>query len=539
MPRSLRAWVFAIAALSLLLGLFAGRIAQSTASPETRAEWLGRAGKWADAERVWWDELQKGHVTVPIVIAFLEAHERASAIALFGVKGEPSAEPTPMPGTTATMPKAEPALPDAMVDAFVRSPSLPPDVSLIARFVRFGPGGEDGKLRDQLFEAAAKSPPMPWANHVLADEALESGRPRDAADHYEREGVAYQRAKDIATALHIYAELGDWATVDAKLRDPRIAPYAPPSLHVQRGMAARDIRHVLRYLLPFSFPPPSRGPLVLAVIAGLCWFAFCARFGQMALRPAFRVPIYFVAFGLGVLSIAPTMFLIVWQETVLHLVPNGTMVRDAIFYVLGVGFREELSKLLCFLPLVPVLRRWGTPLDVLACGALVGLGFAAAENLQYFSQGDLASALGRFLTANFLHMSMTGLATLAFFRIPKSDEGFYDFTVTFLTVVALHGAYDFFLASPVMHGELSFLSMAVFVILARNFVIEMHAARLKAGRSQPLLPVFAIGMTCVTGASFVWAAALVGPAGAAHSMFLGLLGVAILVIVFVRQLQHV
>ncbi|GAC1596068.1 MAG: hypothetical protein NVS3B20_19500 [Polyangiales bacterium] len=80
--------------------------------------------------------------------------------------------------------------------------------------------------------------------------------------------------------------------------------------------------------------------------------------------------------------------------------------------------------------------------------------------------------------------------------------------------------------------------MVVFILVARNFVVEIHQARMKVGRSEPLLPVFAVGMACVTGASFGWASAVVGPAMAANMMALGLMGVAIIVIVFVRQLQH-
>ncbi|MGZ3475590.1 MAG: PrsW family glutamic-type intramembrane protease, partial [Polyangiales bacterium] len=429
--------------------------------------------------------------------------------------------------------KPEPALPESTVDEFVKRPDLPREVSLIARYLRF----KDDQVHEEIVAEAAKRPPMPWANHVLAREALLDGHVREAADHYVIEGSELGRKDDVESALEIYESLGDWKAFDATLADPRAGPLAPPSMHVSRAIEARDYKRVLRWILPYSFPPPQKGPLILAVIAAFSWFAFCARLGQMDLRPYFRVPLYFAAFGLGVLSIAPTDFLIIWQEKVLHLVPDGTMIKDAIFFVLGVGFREELSKLLCFAPLIPILRRWGNGLDVLACGALVGLGFAAAENLQYFSHGDVTAAMGRFLTANFLHMSLTALASAALFRVGKTQEGFYDFTITFLTVIGLHGVYDFFLASPSLGGEMGFLSMTVFFLLSRNFILELHAARLKAGRSQPLYPTFLIGLTVVTGASFVWACVMVGPALAAQVMYLGLLGVAILMIVFVRQMS--
>lgn len=530
MPRWLRRALLAIVVVSILVGLGIRPLAERFADPETRAMWLGRAGKHARAEQVWWDELQKGRVTVPIIVSFLEAHQLAVAskdieLQLKGMGIHSDAQ--------RAVEKPEPALPENVVDDFVKRPDLPREVSLVARFLRF----HEDAVRDELVAEADKRPAMPWANHVLARELLLEAKPREAAERYLAEGVEHRRKDDVESALELYESLEDWKAFDAVLRDPRAAPLTPPSMQVSRAIEARDYKRAFRYLLPFSFPKPQRGPLVLAVIAGFAWFAFCARLGQMNLRPYFRVPLYLAALALGVLSIAPTDFLIIWQEKVLHLRPNGTIVKDAIFFVMGVGFREELSKLLCFAPLIPILRRWGNGLDVLACGALVGLGFAAAENLQYFAHGDVTAAMGRFLTANFLHMSLTALASAALFRIGKSEEGFYDFTITFLTVIGLHGVYDFFLASPALGDDMSFLSMAVFFLLSRNFILEVHAARLKAGRSKPLYPTFLLGLTIVTGASFVWACTALGPALAARVMYLGLLGVAILMIVFIRQMS--
>ncbi|GAC1596075.1 MAG: hypothetical protein NVS3B20_19510 [Polyangiales bacterium] len=438
---------------------------QAFAQPETRAQWLTEAGKWARAESIWWVELEKGHITTHAVVKFLEAHHHATMFARpRRTRPESSKDPldTPEDGGLIEDPRfnrhddmSEAAIDEGTVDAFVLRKTLPKDTSLIARFLRFNMRPEGEGLREELVAEAVKPKPMCWANHVLADEALIAERIPEAIEFYEREGVQCSRPTDVALSLHLRELTGDLAGLDARLWDATYAPLAPPTLHVQRGIKARKYGHALRYLLQSAFPLPDFGPLALSAIAGACWFVFCARLGQLRARRAFRTPLYLLAFALGVLSIALTDFLICWQEAVLHLVPDGTIAHDAVFYVLGVGFREEVSKLLCFLPLVPLLRRKGTPLDALACGALVGLGFAAAENIQYFSRGELSSAVGRFVTANFLHMSLTASACVSFFRISKSsktstnESGFYDFTVTMFTVIALHGAYDFFRDSHV------------------------------------------------------------------------------------------
>ncbi|MBI2388504.1 MAG: PrsW family intramembrane metalloprotease [Deltaproteobacteria bacterium] len=526
MPRQLRGWIILIALVAIGLGLLTGPVVRRLASPEQRAQWASAAGKHADAAAIYWDELQRGHVTVPIVVAFLEEHHVAKVIAVHADFAAP-------PGA-GKAPKERPpqTIPQAAVDAFFTRPDLPREVQLVAQLQRGEPKPE---VIAELHEAASKDPPMPWANHVLASEAHAHGRLLDAAVYYEREAVAFGRRDDLDTALRLRLSAGDRDGVIQRLDDPRTGSLAPAPLHFELAMERRMYGRALRWLLPFAYPKPKLGPLMLALVAAAAWGAFCLRLGQVRLEPARRVPLYAAAFALGALSIAPTMFLIVWQEQVLHLKPDGTPLRDAIFYVFGVGFREELSKVVCFLPLLPLLRR-GKPIEVVTCAALVGLGFAAVENLQYFARDDLGSALGRFLTANFLHMSMTAIAATAAARIGKSEEGFHDFTVAFLTVVLLHGVYDFFIASPIV-GDMSFLAMVVFVFLARDFVLAMHDARLRAGRSKPLLPVFAVGTACVTGAAFVYGSALVGPGAAAEMMFLGLLGVAVLAIVFVKQLR--
>ncbi len=526
LPRTLRGRVILIAILSIVLGLLASRIAKRVLPIDKRAELAAEAGNFSESESIYWQALQQGPVTVPLTMSFIEAHDRARALYRF-------AEVVPENMRKMAKIKPQPAMPDDVIDAFFARPELPREVVLIAKLHR---GGATPEVLTELEREADKEPPMPWANHALGREAHKDGRFKVAADRLEREAMAFEREDDLEESLMLRLAAGDRAGVVARLNDPRIAARAPARLSFRFAMEQRQYGRAFRYLLPYSFPRPPLGPLALALVSAIAWFSFCARLGQLRLRPRLRVPLYLAAFGLGMLSIPITHYLIEWQELVLHLRQDGTVVRDAIFFILGVGFREELSKLICFIPLLPLLRAKGTSLDIVTCGALVGLGFASVENINYFTHGDLSAALARFLTANFLHMTMTALIATSFAKLGKKDDGFFEFTVTFMTVVVAHGVYDFFAVNPVV-SEFSFLSMAVFILLARDFVLIMHDARLRAGRSKPLLPPFAYGMSAVCGASFVYGSALVGPQLAAEAMYLGLLGTVILVVVFVRQLR--
>jgi hypothetical protein len=187
------------------------------------------------------------------------------------------------------------------------------------------------------------------------------------------------------------------------------------------------------------------------------------------------------------------------------------------------------------LPLLAIVLRWGRRREALACGALVGLGFAAEENIGYFHMG-LSTALARFLTANFLHVSTTGIAAVAIddaLRGREEREG--DLSRALMTVIAAHGLYDFFLSSAAIASGGPFLSMIVFIFLARRFV---GALRDLPGREKPLLRSFCVGLAIVAGATFIYASALVGPAAAAVALAGGALGLALVTMVFMQELRN-
>jgi protease PrsW len=228
--------------------------------------------------------------------------------------------------------------------------------------------------------------------------------------------------------------------------------------------------------------------------------------------------------------------LIAVEEAKLRLVETGDPARDILFFIFGVGLREEASKILLFLPLLPILRKWGDKLDVLVCGAMVGLGFAAEENLNYLAHQNLHTGLGRFLTANFFHMALTGtLASAVDDFVTDREKNAAAFTRTSLFIVAIHGAYDFLLSHEEYGG--SYFAMTAFVFLTRLFLDAVETARRRADRGLTPLHAFIFAVAVVTGVSLAYAVIAVGVKGAFMVMAGGLLGEAIIVYVFVRTLR--
>ena len=496
-------------------------------SEDERAHELIEQGDYPAAEAIYAERVKR-EPTVPHVVELITVHQilappKRSHHETDG--GLESMFPDAMPSWGGMMPEAELA---ALIAG------LPPDIARVARYLRHDPEAET-----EITLGADMEPPLPWANHMLALRASFAGGERDeleAARRYFKEGVTFDRSEDVDRAIALYMEAGAWDAVREKTDDPRVMRALTPLHRYEVAVHGGDVRGAFGSFLPMWFGRFHGDALWLSAVAALAWGFFCARLGRVRDRPYFRLPIYFVAFGLGVLSVLPTIALVTIEDAKLGLVESGDLVRDAIVYVFGVGLREEASKLLLFVPLYPILRRYGDKLDVLACGALVGLGFAAEENVGYLA-GDMAGGVPRFLTANFFHMALTGTLASAFDDFMRDPDGDAsrdrgEFMKTSLLIVVMHGAYDLLIVHPEVGG--GFASMLVFVILTKKFVDAIDVARRKAERGLTPVHAFIVALAVVTGASGAYSVRSLGVFVGALQMAGGLVGEVIMIVVFVR-----
>ncbi len=499
---------------------------------DERAEALARSGKPAQAERIY-ARLVRERPSVPRVVAFVEAHEQAMVL----VKMKKLREDMRSTGGMG-LPEPDAPMPEEEVDRALAD--LPEDISVAARFTRaLSSSSVPSDVREKVVEGAAREPPMPWANHLLAREAIRDLKHAEAATLLVREGIAFpERKADIDTALQIWVHIEAWETVREQLADPRISALAGPHAKYKLAVRDGDWRAAVRWLPAVLAPHLEATGIFMSAVSALGWAFFCARLGKVGSRLRFRLPMYVLAFVLGVASVLPTVLLIAIEEAKLRLVETGDPARDVLFFVFGVGLREEASKLLLFLPLLPILRRWGDKLDVLVCGAMVGLGFAAEENLGYLAQQDLHTGLGRFLTANFFHMAMTGtLASALDDFVADREKHAAAFSRTSLFIVFIHGGYDFMLSHQRYGG--TYLAMAAFVFLTRLFLEAVDSARRRADRGLTPLHAFIFAVAVVTGVSLAYGVIAVGPVAALLISGGGLLGEAIIVYVFVRTLRTI
>lgn len=191
----------------------------------------------------------------------------------------------------------------------------------------------------------------------------------------------------------------------------------------RRERAKRGIQRRLPELTLVDERPAVRTSIVtfaLPVLVSLLWLAFVRRFDRAHPEPWLLV---LLAFGGGLLAawcagavqwVVAAQFPAVpdaLQRLAEAEVPTGAWWRGAVVAFLYAGVLEESVKLAAFALTVARRREFDEPVDGIVYAAAIALGFAAAENVRYFADGNLAPALvvGRTFVAVPTHVFLSSL----------------------------------------------------------------------------------------------------------------------------------
>lgn len=367
-------------------------------------------------------------------------------------------------------------------------------------------GRERVNAQKSLQATAAKIPEVPLANEMLGDLLLHQSNFAEAIEAYVKEGGnpassgARHRAMEICIAQRMQERLGELRKIPDFEKDFQLMDY------FHRTEAAALCGNYLELLqmnleslcnTVIGFPVQ----VFLALLGGFIWYVMLHQLGGVSIRNSGR---NLLAVFLGAMSPALVLFVMALQEHHGLLKENGEFINDLLFYVCGVGVREELAKLCAFLPLLWLLRS-KSEADILVTAGCVGLGFAVEENVSYFATSSSGLPLGRLLSANFVHIALTamvGLAAARWMRFPKSwwEQG----VGTLVAVIVIHGAYDFFIASPVQRAELVMFHFSSFILifLAHYFLTQLK--RVRNARGNGISPMFSF----LVGTALLCSAAL-------------------------------
>lgn len=198
--------------------------------------------------------------------------------------------------------------------------------------------------------------------------------------------------------------------------------------------------------------------LALAPVAAVVWYVYAK--DKHEKEPT---KLLITCFALGVISIVPALF---GSELgiSLGLEESGNIVGTFLFAFFAVALPEELAKFIFLRYYIFPKKEFNEPYDGIIYAVMIGMGFAAFENIIYVIQGGLAVGVLRMFTAVPAHAVFgammgyyVGLAKMNSSRSQRNGQLAKGLGIA----VVLHGLYDFFL----FQQKIEVLGLMSFILL--------------------------------------------------------------------------
>jgi RsiW-degrading membrane proteinase PrsW (M82 family) len=352
----------------------------------------------------------------------------------------------------------------------------------------------------RLRDLARQEKPPPFANEFQASLLLRTDHDADALAAMIREGTLFPDAKQAReTAVHLALSLKDEASLRTMTSNGWLDE-VPPILEHEAGIVLGDLAMQWRGLLKHRFETVPYLALALTALAAGLWYVLLVMHSPM--QPwRWSWPIAPIVAGIA--SIWPTVSMIAWQEDTMGIGGDDVpFPYDLWHLIIGVGFREEICKLALASLFMPWLVWRRIPAMALMTGAFVGLGFALEENMDYYADYGNGVALPRFLSANFMHIAMTGLTTHALYDMLRSRfHRTQEFISTFAMIVVAHAVYDY--DAPQITGLSSYVPMLILALLAWRFWDEVEKEMPQVRQTISPAAIFLIGSALVIAMSLI------------------------------------
>lgn len=308
--------------------------------------------------------------------------------------------------------------------------------------------------------------------------AYAEGRVREAAEAYASAWRVFPSETLAWERLQCLEQLGESGEIVRLKQEPEFNTTDLQgfwySYHLDRGELGLMVRH--HYALTWGRWIGSTWILAGATLAVWTWVLLGFQRKDQS-STIFRFGCLSLALLLGVISTGPVMWVTPWWDRMLGIRETGELIGNLVYFCVSVGLREEAWKLLAVAPVLLCGGRDRSDLDALLIGCAGGLGFAVQENGMYFDALSAGAVVGRFLSANLLHIMATGLLGLWFSRAVRSPSRYgVDFGWAFLTVTGIHGLYDTLLtvSLPGLEEDTSYFAGTVLALLALMFFRELR-----------------------------------------------------------------
>ena len=382
------------------------------------------------------------------------------------------------------------------------------------------------QAQSRLQSAADQPAPPALANQLLAQLLVNDERPDLALNAFIIEGLRFPDAAPARSeALHWAVHLKDIPRLKEMLAAPGWINDSDPSLVYHAAGLTGNVWLQWRMLVQLRLKDLPIAKLSLALFSAALWYTILVQLSGSTGRWRWSLPL--LPLIAGVASVWPTLSLVTFQEDHLGLSENAPFPHNLWYFFGGIGLREELCKLLLFVPFLPWLLKKRNPGYALLTGAFVGLGFALEENLNYYDESGGSVVIGRFITANFMHVALTGIAAHGLYVTVRS--GFTrvaDFAGSFIGVVAAHGLYDLVIVlDRSQQLGIGFLSIVVLYFIARQFFTQIEQETPANRTAISPIAIFFIGSATLVAALFIVAATVTGTTAAIAEVGQGSLGV--------------
>ncbi|MDZ4405766.1 PrsW family glutamic-type intramembrane protease [Prosthecobacter sp.] len=358
----------------------------------------------------------------------------------------------------------------------------------------------DEAALEKLEKKTRAVPPEMLAAELLGSVQKRRGDSQAAMQAFYTEGLHFADASAAREeALRLAVTQRDLNLLRSIATQPGWIEHCHPLLQHHAGALLGDVWMQWHGLIRHRLNEIPYGMLALAFFVAALWYFILVQHSD---RERWRWARPIAALMAGVCSVWPTLTILAYQEFVQGMTANAPFPHDLIYYLVGVGLREEGCKLLLFALFLPWLLWRRQPGLALLTGAFVGLGFSLEENIGYYQDYGGTIAWTRFLSANFLHISLTGICAHSLYhmlrtRFARAGE----FITTFLLAVAAHGGYDFLATGSL--DDNGWLSIVVLVVSAARF-IDLLAAETRPVRLT-IAPraVFTFGSATLIAISFI------------------------------------
>jgi RsiW-degrading membrane proteinase PrsW (M82 family) len=325
----------------------------------------------------------------------------------------------------------------------------------------------DDAALDRLEQKALAAPPEMLAAELIGSVQKRRNNIPAAMQSFFTEGLHFADAAAAREeALRLAITQRDLKLLRSIAGQPGWIEHCHPLLQHHAGALLGDVWMQWHGLIRHRINEIPYGMLALAFFVAALWYFILVQHSD---RERWRWARPIAALMAGVASVWPTLTILAYQEFVQGMTANAPFPHDLIYYLVGVGLREEGCKLLLFALFLPWLMWRRRPGLALLTGAFVGLGFSLEENIGYYQDYGGTIAWTRFLSANFLHISLTGICAHSLYRMlltrfARADE----FIATFLLAVAAHGGYDYLATGSL--DDNGWLSIIVLVLSAARFI---------------------------------------------------------------------